>query len=232
MLKLLIADPSDGFTDGLVDIFKSDFIIETCQNGEIALELLQSFRPDTLILNLQLPYKDGLTLLQESAYQPPVILGVTPLVSNYTITRSVDMGIQYLLISPTIQSVRVRFLDLVATVGKSKMALADQTVTHLHTLNFQTHLDGYRQLCLGIPVFAKTPGMRLSKELYPAIAEKFGGDARTVEHSIRKSIESAWRHKDPLVWGKYFPPNDDGRIPCPSNKVFISRLAEMLTPEE
>ena len=232
MLKLLIADPSEGFTDALVAVLKNDFIIEVCQNGEIAFELLQSFHPDALILNLQLPYKDGLTLLQESAFQPSIILGVTPLVSNYTVSRAMDLGIQYLLISPTIQSVRVRFLDLVATVGKSKMTLAEQTVTHLHTLNFQTHLDGYRQLCLGIPLFVTAPGMRLSKELYPAIAEKFGGDARTVEHSIRKSIESAWRHKDPLVWTKYFPPDEKRHIPCPSNKVFISRLAEMLTPEE
>lgn len=233
MLKLLIADPSDGFTDALEDIFKNDFHIKVCHDGESALELLLSFQPDALVLNYQLPYKDSFTLLQESVWRPPIILGITPSASDYVINRSVELGVQFLLFSPTIQTVRVRLLDLIASVGKPKMTLADQTVFHLHTLNFQTHLDGYQQLCVGIPLFAQSPGMRLSKELYPAIAQKFGAsDARTVEHSIRKSIEAAWRHKDPLVWLKYFPADDNGRIPCPSNKVFLSRLAEMLIPEE
>ena len=232
MQKLLIADPSEGFTDALVNVLENDFDIRVCHDGETALELLLSFQPDALVLNFQLPYKDSFTLLQESAWQPPVILGIAPQVSPYVANRSVELGVQFLLIMPTIQSVRVRLLDLIASVGKPKMTLADQAVVHLHTLNFQTHLDGYQQLCMGIPLFAASPEMRLSKELYPAIAEKFGGDTRTVEHSIRKSIESAWRHKNPLVWRKYFPADDKGRIPCPSNKVFISRLAEMLIPEE
>ncbi len=232
MQKLLIADPSEGFTDALVEIFQNDFHIQVCHDGESALDLLLSFQPDALILNFQLPYKDGLTLLQESAFHPTAILGITPPPTDYVVNRAAGLGVQCLLISPTIQSVRIRLLDLIASVGKPKKTLSDQTVVHLHTLNFQTHLDGYRQLCLGIPLFAASPGMRLSKELYPAIAEKFGGDDRTVEHSIRKSIESAWRHKDPLVWRKYFPPDEKGHIPCPSNKMFISRLAEMLIPEE
>lgn len=233
MQKLLIADPSDGFTDGLVGVFKNDFTIEVCHDGNSAKELLQSFQPDVLVINLLLPYTDGLTVLQQSTHQPAVILAVAPYVTPYIEHRAASLGIQYLMITPAIQALRVRLLDLVANTAAPKASPADQTILLLHTLHFQTHLDGYQQLCIGIPMFARSPGMRLSKELYPAIAGKFGPlDARTVEHSIRKSIESAWRHKDPLIWAKYFPPDEKGRIPCPSNKVFISRLAELLITDE
>ena len=71
--------------------------------------------------------------------------------------------------------------------------------------------------------------MRLSKELYPAIAERVDvPDARSVEHSIRKAIAAAWLHHDRIIWSKYFPPLPDGSTPCPTNKEFISRITEML----
>ena len=229
MRKLLIADSSEPFTDALEAVFQSEFDLQICQDGETALEMLLTFQPDVLILNLMLPFKDGLTVLQESAYKPSVILAICPYVNAYIEQVAASLGVQYIMIMPTVSSLRVRLMDLIATTVSHKASLADQTVVHLHILNFLTHLDGYHQLCVGIPIFAENSNMRLSKELYPAIAKHFGlPDARTVEHSIRKAITSAWNTGNPGVWAKYFPPESLGTLSCPSNKQFISRLAEML----
>ena len=46
MYKLLIADGSDAYICGLTEIFQGEFDLRTCQDGETALELLQSFQPD------------------------------------------------------------------------------------------------------------------------------------------------------------------------------------------
>ncbi len=230
MHKLLIADPSEPFTDGVKEIFENEFDLQVCHDGESALEALISFRPDVLVLNLMLPYKDGLTVLQESAHRPRVILAICPYINAYIEQVSADLGVQYIMIMPTVNALRVRLTDMIASCIAAKEDLSAQIAVHLHTLRFPTHLDGYRQLCVGIPLFAQNPGMRLSKELYPAIAKQFGlPDARTVEHSIRKAIHAAWAKRDPVVWTKYFPPKPDGAIPCPTNKEFISHLAEMLT---
>ena len=130
---------------------------------------------------------------------------------------------------PKVNALRVRLMDMIAAAANSQESPPAQTVVHLHTLGFLTHLDGYQQLCVGIPLFAQNPGIRLTKELYPAIASQTGSpDGRTVEHSIRKAIAAAWARKDPAVWAKYFPPNSDGAIPCPTNKEFICRMAELL----
>lgn len=229
MRKLLIADSSEPFTDALEAVFQSEFDLQICQDGETALEMLLTFQPDVLILNLMLPFKDGLTVLQESAYKPDVILAICPYVNSYIEQAATSLGVQYIMIMPTVSSLRVRLMDLIATTASPKANLTNQTVVHLHILNFLTHLDGYHQLCIGIPIFAKNPNMRLSKELYPAIAKHFGlPDARTVEHSIRKAITSAWNTGNPDVWTKYFPPDSHGALSCPSNKQFISRLIEML----
>lgn len=229
MRKLLIADSSEPFTDALKKVFQNEFDLHICHDGETALEMLLDFRPDVLILNLMLPFKDGLTVLQESAHKPKVILAVCPYVNAYIEQVAVNLGVQYIMIMPTVNALRVRLMDMIATAATPKADLSGQTVVHLHILNFLTHLDGYHQLCVGIPLFAQNPNMRLSKELYPAIADHFGmPDQRTVEHSIRKAITAAWSNRTDAVWAKYFPPRSDGTIPCPSNKEFICQLSQML----
>lgn len=231
MQKLLIADHSEAFTLALEKTFRGEFDIRTCRNGNEATQLLLSFRPDALILNLMLPVKDGLTLLQTSSYVPPVVLGITPYANAYIERAAIAAGIGFVLISPCIQAVRVRLMDLIyQTQTPPKQPNPQMEIAvHLHILNFSTHRDGYQQLCICIPMFAQNPNQRLTKELYPTVTKLCGcHDSRSVEHSIRLAITDAWLSRDDQIWAKYFPPAADGSIPCPSNKAFISRLAELI----
>jgi len=105
----------------------------------------------------------------------------------------------------------------------------EQTALHLHILHVQTHREGYRQLLAAVPMLIRDPGLRVSKELYPTIARELGySDGRAVERSIRSSITAAWNMRDEAVWSRYFPQDSNGHIPCPSNKQFISRTAQMI----
>lgn len=220
MLKLLIADASGALSDALAREFKQDFQLMVCHDGKAALQALPSFQPDAIILNFFLTHKDGLAVLEETSVKPRVILGLTPYLNDYTVYRATKLGVQYIVRLPTtIGVVRNRLMDLL--YGAS----GPDTASLLHLLNFHTHLDSYRQLCLGIPLFAENPGMRLSKELYVIIAQQTGAtDPRAVEHSIRKSITDAWLRRDPTVWNQYFPPKNSP----PTNKEFIARLAECI----
>ena len=229
MYKLLIADGSDAYICGLTEIFQEEFDLRTCQDGETALELLQSFQPDVLVISLMLPYKDGLTVLQESAFRPRVILAITPFVNQYIKDVTLELGVQFIMIMPRISALRVRLMDLIATTIAPKEDLSVQTAVLLHSLSFSPHLDGYQQLCVGIPLYAQNPDMRITKELYPQIAKEFDlPDPRTVEHSIRKAITAAWARMNPVTWAKYFPMDEKGEIPCPTNKEFVARLAEFI----
>jgi CheY-like chemotaxis protein len=229
MRRLLIVDASQVYTEALRGILKDEFELLICHDGETAIETLHTFQPEVLIINLMLPFKDGLTVLQESRHRPRIILAISPFVNPYVEYAAIGVGIQYLMITPSVHSLHVRLMDMIAADQPCKESPVAQAATHLHILNFATHLDGYRQLCVGIPMLAHNPDVRLSKELYPAIAQHFGGiDARSVEHSIRKAIHTAWARRDPLVWAKYFSPEPDGTLLCPTNKEFLCRLANML----
>ena len=101
----------------------------------------------------------------------------------------------------------------------------EQTKAMLLHMQFPVHRNGYKQLLLAVPLFARDPFQSLTKELYPAIARKLGfSDGKAVEHSIRSCILYAYAHRDPEIWEQYFP----NATKAPSNKQFLSTLAEML----
>lgn len=231
MQKLLIADSSDIFISALAAALEGQFQIQVCSDGQSALELLQQEQPDILILNLMLPHKDGLTVLQQTAFHPSVILAITMHMSVYVEQAVTSLGIDYTMIAPSVESVVLRLRDLLGqyTAPTAHADPSASAVHHLHLLNVPTHLDGYRQLCLALPMFAQNPQQLLTKELYPAVARLCGcPDGRAVEHSIRKAIHAAWRQKDNAIWRKYFTLHPGKKNACPTNKEFLCRLVEIL----
>jgi len=229
-VRLLIADSSDVFLEMLGDIFREEFDVRTCRDGYTALELLDTFQPQALIIRLELPLKDGLTVLEETANTPKTILALCNTLNPYIQQRCAQMGAQYLLRSPTVHTVRVRFQDILDGAHRENTPdLQRRTVRLLHILGFSPHLDGYRQLVVGIPLFCQEPDQHLKMELYPAIAKAFAGkDGDLVERSVRTAIDRAFKTKDPTVWAQYFPPDASGRLKRPTNKKFISTLAQLL----
>ena len=234
MQKLLIADGSSIFSSVLANALQDRFQITVCADGKTALELLQKEQPDALILNLMLPHTDGLTVLQKSAFHPRVILAITMHLSSYVEQSIAALGIDYTMVCPSVEAVVTRLDDLTrqSSLPAESIDLHALTKYHLHILNMPTHLDGYRQLCLALPMFTENPQQLLTKELYPEVAKQWGSkDGRSVEHSIRKAIQAAWHQRDNALWRKYFAVNHQGHIPCPTNKEFICRLAEILRTE-
>jgi len=235
MQKLLIADSSEIFTSALAAALQDQFQVITCADGKTAQDLLQEYKPEILILNLMLPYVDGLTLLQKSTFHPAVIMAITNHLSAYIEQTVTALGIDYTMITPSVDTVVRRLQDLQQryAVPDSHADPLAKTLHHLRLLNFHNHLDGYRQLCIGLPMFVANPQQLLTKELYPAVAKQFGcKDGRSVEHSIRNAIYAAWLQRDNAIWRKYFPPGPQGKILCPTNKEFICRLAEMLNTHD
>lgn len=231
MQKLMIIDGSARFVAALEDALADEFYIIGCCDPEIATDMMQRTCPDILVINLSLPHKDGITILQQSSFRPPIILAITGYVSNYIVHRLGELGVTYTMLMPSLSSLCLRIRDL-AQHGATQPDPADPhsiTAHHLHLLNIPTHRDGYRQLLAAIPLYTKNPHQLMTKELYPQVAKLCGcRDGRAVEHSIRKAVHAAWEHGDPAVWQKFFSPGPRGTIPCPSNKAFISRLAELL----
>ena len=73
MIKLLIADNSALMRRVLEDIFleEGDFEIRLARNGHEAIELVRSFDPQVVTLDVQMPGMDGLTCLSQIMIEAP-----------------------------------------------------------------------------------------------------------------------------------------------------------------
>ena len=234
MRRLLISHSSEVYALALARRLENEFDVRICCDGAQTPALLDTFQPDILILHTAMPRKDALSILRETPWTPPVIIATTNYLDDRQERRLLSLGVQQLLLMPTVSSVVLCLQTLLshADQQKGRQDPHQLAAIHLHILNFQTHLDGYHQLCVGLPLCCESPRQPLTKQLYPDIAKALDiSDWRAVEHSIRKAIFSAWQQRDDVVWSKYFPQDRQKQSLPPSNKQFISRLTQMLLEE-
>ena len=150
MLRLLIAESSVLFAGLLQERLLSDMQVEVCHDGEEALRLLQSFQPDAMILNLQLPRKDGFTLLRQSSYVPRVILGVAGFISSSVQQTAYSLGVSQLVLMPSVNATITSLASLLqqANAPDRKPDLREQARYHLQQLNIQPHhTSRIEQIC-------------------------------------------------------------------------------------
>jgi two-component system OmpR family response regulator len=79
MAKILVIDDEEGIRDLLDTILRrKGYDVVLAENGPKGLELLRRERPDVIVLDLNMPGMDGLTVLQQvrslNPKQPVIIL--------------------------------------------------------------------------------------------------------------------------------------------------------------
>lgn len=232
--KLLIADGTEEFRLALADMLRGAYHIRTCRDGLEALELMRSFEPDILVLDLMLPGMDGISLLQTAAAagMRPVVLATTRFVSDYVMESIDRLGVGYLMVKPCdVRAAASRIGDLTQQLRPPQVTRPDPK-THvsnmLLALGIPTKLRGYAYLREAVLIMARNPGQSITKELYPAVAAVCGCAACHVERSARSAIETAWQRRDEKIWRMYFQPDGEGNLRRPTNASFISRLSETL----
>ena len=234
-VKLLIAEGTEDFRDALVDSLQGAYSVRACADGNTAMTLLRSFKPEILVLDLMLPGLDGISLLQMAANAGirPMVLATTRFVSDYILEAADRQGVSYLMVKPCdVRATIARIGDLSQRIKAPSPTPQPDPRTYvtnlLLTLGVTTKLKGYGYLREAVIRMAKDPGQSITKELYPAVAQACGGAAIHVERSVRSAITAAWDKRDEQLWRMYFTPDGTGCIHRPTNATFISRLADSL----
>ena len=241
-LKLLIAEGTEDFRIALAELLRGAYTLRQCDNGITALELMESFRPDVVILDLMLPGLDGITLLQRAvtAGLRPVVLATTRFHNEYVVEAAQELGVAYIMVKPCdVRATVARLADLSRRIhppAVSRFEPRDYVSDVLLALGIPTKLKGYGYLREAIVLMAQDPTQSITKVLYPAVAANYKKetmriDGRHVERSIRSAIERAWERRDDGLWRLYFSANAGDPLRRPSNGAFITRLAESLLRE-
>jgi two-component system chemotaxis response regulator CheB len=132
VLKLLIADDSALMRKYLIEIFKSegDFAVSVARNGAEALLLAQSFNPDVITLDVNMPEMDGITCLSRIMVEcPKPVVMVSSLTSQgaEVTLQALDLGAIDFISKPDgtvslhIDKIRVQLVAKVRAAAKARI---------------------------------------------------------------------------------------------------------------
>lgn len=232
--RLLIADSAGVLGKAVEKQLRKSFLIEICNNGEQALDLIYRFEPDIILMDLQLPVISGLDVLRilRTVGLDTKVVVMTTLTDNYICRALEELQVSNLFLKPCmLGAVTACICDLsfqLRNCQGSDWCMEQETDRILLELGFRMGPARYDYVSYAILCKYKDSFSYVTKCIYPKVAKHFGGTASQVEKGIRDAIKDAWKNGNRAVWQLYFPPDKDGEIPCPSNEVFLARFANVL----
>ena len=239
-IKILIADASQSYAAELAGYLKtcSSFdIVGVANDGEKALELVRSEKPNVLILDLMLPKLDGISVLKAASAlpKPPLGLVLTSAMTSFAAQAAEQYGARYFLSKPCkLKTISDRVNDIVIAehVAHGTRFLSESVeelvTSMIHDIGVPAHVKGYQYLRESILMAVDDMEVMraITKILYPQVARKFHSTSSRVERAIRHAIELAWERGDEEMLQKFFGCTISNARGKPTNAEFIALFAD------
>ncbi len=260
-VKIVIADNNHELCNTLAELidFQDDMeLAGVAYDGLEALKVVENTKPEVLILDITMPYLDGIGVLERLSDFPerPIVIVLTAFEQEAMIQRLTGLGATYYMVKPfdannlferirqfTViknNSIRVgRVQDEHGTYTvpvrreKSTNELELEVSKLFHEMGIPAHFRGYAYLRDAIIIATKEVEVlgNITKNLYPRIAEKYQSTASGVESAIRHTIEIGWERGNTDFMEDFFGfENQKNRFPTSAS--FIAKIADKLRLEE
>ena len=250
-VKLAIFENNEEFLNELSGFAANTEGYEVCAataNGNAAVEMMGRNNPDVAIVDLVLTGLDGFGVLDYIRENHPSYLAIAigGFKDDKIVDQAIEHGAVYYVAKPvTAQTVMDRIKDLsgsralsykVATDirGKRKVSSLDEKISNIFiTIGIPPHIKGFSYLREGIKLAVDDPSIinKVTKELYPQIAERFTTSASKVERAIRHAIEVAWNRGRAEAISSIFGARVYIGNERPTNSEFIALVADKLILE-
>lgn len=238
--RLLVVDNDQYTTNQLKNYFSSHAVmnvVKVIEDGEEGLNYILNNRDsfDCLIIDLLLPSKDGLTIL-ESLKEKRIekkILVLTDYKDNRVIQNASKLNVDYYMMKPfSLESLELRLKDiLLAKKTNDRNIEMERNISKiLHSLGVPSHIKGYVYIRDSIKLMYESTELvgGITKEIYPEIAKKYNSTISRVERAIRHAIEISWNRGDYEVMEEIFGHSVDFDRAKPTNSEFIATIADHL----
>ena len=243
-IKVLMVDDNVNMTGMIKDYSKKNKMIEisdVCHDGEEAIENIKKNKYDLLLLDLIMPKKDGIGVLEElKKLNLDMKIIVLSSYDSAEVIRDVsEYGINYYMLKPfDLVDLEKRVLDLyksraskIVDIFQNKLEISITRM--LHELGMPSHIKGYQYIRDGIVMIYNNPGIigGITKELYPDVASLHNTTVSRVERAIRHAIEVSWNRGNWDLMEEIFGHSVDIDKAKPTNSEFIVTIADKLRLE-
>ena len=249
-VRLILADDNNSLRQQLAEYFsmREEFeVVGLAADGVEAFELLKSANADAMLLDVIMPRMDGFAVLQkwnELKDRPNTqIILLTALGRDDFIVRAMELGGAYYIVKPfDMEASAQRILDICkkqaaqpqvrheAPPSANSVSSEEQLANLFLSIGIPAHIKGYGYLREAVRLVLDQPEIinRITKELYPGIARRFGTTPSKVERAMRHAIEVAWsrgrlENINQIFGYRVFEADDK-----PTNGEFIALIADKL----
>ena len=244
--RVLIADTNDDFRRLMTEVLRNEEDLELVGcvgDGVDALALVAENKPDVIVLDLVLAKLDGIEVLRRLHDACPDTKGlvVSGFYNDKIVNECAALGAAYFVTKPCDI---VTLLDRIRQISISKQPITqtkandaslEALVTEIiHEIGVPAHIKGYQYLREAVRMVIDNPDLmgRITKELYPGIARRFGTTSSKVERAIRHAIEVAWNRGRIEALDEAFGKNVCSLDDKPTNGEFIALVADRLRIEK
>ena len=247
-IRVMVAEEAQERLETIKDYFKNvpDIsIIGTYTDGNSLLNALRVTQTDVLLLDLVMPFYDGMKVIdeiktkKEKYCQPTKIIVMTQFTSNYITNKLNQYSVDYILMKPidlgSFHKLIVGMLEKETNFQEDEMIIdLDIEITNvLHEVGVPAHIKGYLYLREAITMVYNNMELlgSVTKILYPEVAEKFNTTPSRVERAVRHAIEIAWIRGNVEAISEIFSYTISYNKSKPTNSEFIAMIADRLRIE-
>ncbi len=243
-IKLLMIDDNIQLIGAVREYLKDNKEIELvyeAHNGQEGIEVIEKEKDnyDFIILDLIMPVKDGIYVLEEMKKRgiEKNIIVATSYNAMEVIRQVSEYGVNYYILKPfDFEDLEHKILELSKRTYQNnsidlKYNNLQVSITKiLHELGIPSHIKGYQYIREGIGILYERPETigGITKELYPELANKFDTTVSRVERAIRHAIEVSWNRGNWDLMEEIFGHSVDIDKAKPTNSEFIVTIADKL----
>lgn len=244
-MNLLVIDDDKDLVVTMKEYLEKNTNIRIRMNatdGEEALRMICTKQDeyDLILMDPLLPKLDGLSILEimkERKINKKVFI-LSTYKDSEIISRTKEFNIGYYMLKPfqfemlekrLLQCIDTRVFDG-ETVESEIIDLQKQITKIIHELGVPSNLKGYNYLREGILLVYFDPELshKITKGLYPSIADKYESTVSRVERSMRHAIEVSWNRGNWDMMEEIFGYSVSIDKSKPTNSEFIVTIADML----
>jgi two-component system response regulator (stage 0 sporulation protein A) len=243
-IKIAIADDNRELVKLMSDYLSSQSnmeVVDVAYNGKTCIEMLKKQKVDVLVLDIIMPYLDGIAVLdaikEDEQLREVDVIMLSAFGQESIMSQAAEYGASYFIMKPfeterlAIQINHIMQNRKNGTHPKNEEAAKDEIITHIiKEIGVPPHIKGYLYLKEAVSLVLENPEIlnRVTKELYPGIADHFDSTPARVERSIRHAIEVVWSRKETRHISKLFGYSEEHLEAKPTNSQFIAMVADSI----
>lgn len=243
-IKIAIADDNRDLV-GLMNEYISSQpnmeIVATAYNGKTCMDMLDKHEVDVLILDIIMPYLDGIAVLDslkdDGRLNKIEVIMLSAFGQDSIMSQAAQFGASYFIMKPfEMERLVVQINHMMQNRKTPKQKKADkaardeQITQKIKEIGVPPHIKGFLYIKEAVSLVLENPDNlnKVTKSLYPGIADNFDTTAARVERSIRHAIGITWTGNRISHISKTIGYSEEQLGSKPSNSRFIAMVADAI----